>query len=537
MLLTLPINPTSRKACVAGLLLLWSICSLGAPAPHNEAMRQSSSPYLRQHADNPVAWLPYSNNSMQKAAENQRLIFLSIGYSTCHWCHVMNRESFQNDEVASVLNTAFTAIKMDREQYPDADQYYNNLLVAAGGTAGWPLSAILMPDGTPAWIGNYVTKDRLLTLLRAFAGHFERGSPSLESQLNIYRSLITADFSERSSTTRLSSKPLDLESLGEALLAQQDPIYGGVAGAQKFPNPNNVETLWFFYDETGDARFKAAALRQLDNMLDGTLYDPLYGGFFRYATQSDWTAPHFEKLLITQANMLKLYSKAFERTGVVYYQEVSSDLYYMLCTVFQESREGYFYSAVDSEYNEVNGGNYFLNKEQIEYIGRSNDYIGRQQYDDKFILQVKKFNANKLKENRELLIKNRAIDYARLRVDKKIISEWNFKVATALLNFAFLAAPSSAIAQEATAKALNVWLGITDTIVVMGKLSRQPFQDLHIPATASDWSALCETAKELKKFRVAEPMDDMSFVSQCAQDLNSTTPQTKGGLIETHAQP
>ena len=360
MLLTLPINPTSRKACVAGLLLLWSICSLGAPAPHNEAMRQSSSPYLRQHADNPVAWLPYSNNSMQKAAENQRLIFLSIGYSTCHWCHVMNRESFQNDEVASVLNTAFTAIKMDREQYPDADQYYNKLLTLSGGTAGWPLNGILLPDGTPVWLGNYAQKDRLLKLLTAFSEHFAVNSTSLTSQADIFRSLIETQRKDSTGKRKKPVQALDLQAFGTELLAQQDPIYGGILADQKFPSPDNIKLLWLYSDKTGNKKYANAAIAHLNGMLQGTLFDPVYGGFFRYSTQRDWRKPHFEKMLFTQSQMLISFSEAYRRTGILEYKVIAQDTLDFILHNFYDASTGGFISAIDSEYSGKDGFRYLM---------------------------------------------------------------------------------------------------------------------------------------------------------------------------------
>ena len=347
----------------------------------------------------------------------------------------MNRESFQNDEVASVLNTAFTAIKMDREQYPDADQYYNNLLVAAGGTAGWPLSAILMPDGTPAWIGNYVTKDRLLTLLRAFAGHFERGSPSLESQSNIYRSLITADFSERSSTTRLSSKPLDLKSLGEALLAQQDPIYGGVAGAQKFPNPNNVETLWFFYDETGDMRYQEAALRHLNGMLDGEIYDFLYGGFFRYSTTSSWGRPHFEKMLHTQAGMLKLLADAYKRTHLERFRRAADDLVQFVIRDLYDQQSGIFFSAIDSEYSGKEGFRYLIDTSLAEGICQKSACSAIFFKDGYSIITTKDFVPKNLLVMRTEVKKSVGDFGLQPAQDDKAITEWNALMLSALLTY------------------------------------------------------------------------------------------------------
>ena len=402
---------------------------------HNALLRTSSSPYLQLHADNPVAWVPYTPRVIPDAEKRNKLLFLSIGYSTCHWCHVMNRESFQDEEVAGVLNTSYTAIKMDREQYPDADQYYNDLLVLSGGTAGWPLSGILLPDGTPLWLGNYLPKEKLIRFLEAFAGHFERGSPDVDMQAGIYRELIALKKAEDEKATN-DATPFDIDEAGRALLAIQDPIYGGVRGAQKFPNPDNIEKLWWFYDQTGDERFKTAALRHLDGMLEGTLYDPLYGGFFRYATKADWTEPHFEKMLYTQAQMLGVYTNAFKRTGNQSYLFVAEDTYRFIRKEFRHPDVPAFIAAIDSEVLGRDGGAYTLAKHAIGKICQSDLCEANPSGEGAaYLISTPDYtpqNLNQIRSRHNVTVGNTALSFNR---DLKVLVGWNAMLAIAMRSY------------------------------------------------------------------------------------------------------
>ena len=346
-----------------GVMVLLVACAFAVSAQprnhYNPQLANSSSPYLRQHATSPIAWLPYGESGLAAARAENRLIFLSIGYATCHWCHVMNRESFQDPDVAKVLNNSYISVKMDRDQHPEADSYYNQLLELAGGTAGWPLNGILLPDGTPVWLGNYLTTDRLMTLLSAFADHYDRRSDDLETQANIYRGVISI----LGDNKRAESRTDRIETSQEArdqLLARQDLIYGGVQGDRKFINTENIDLLWSAFDETADLRFKAAALKELDGMLSGQVYDPLFGGFFRYASARDWGTPHFEKLLETQLDAIQIFSEAYERTDIVRYKIVADDTVSFLQSQLQLEGTPAFVTGINSEYREQDGGRYLL---------------------------------------------------------------------------------------------------------------------------------------------------------------------------------
>lgn len=353
-------NSTYAAYGVMALLVACAFAVSAQPPNHyNARLGNSSSPYLRQHATSPIAWVPYSETGLGAARSENRLIFLSIGYATCHWCHVMNRESFHDPAVAKVLNKSYISIKMDRDQHPEADGYYNQLLELAGGTSGWPLNGILLPDGTPVWLGNYLTTDRLITLLSAFANHYDRRSDDLETQANIYRGVISI----LGDNTRAESRTDPIETSQEArdqLLARQDLIYGGVQGDRKFINTENIDLLWSAFDETADLRFKGAALKELDGMLSGQVYDPLFGGFFRYASAPDWGTPHFEKLLETQLDAIQIFSEAYERTDIARYKIVADDTVSFLESQLQLEGTPAFVTGINSEYREQDGGRYLL---------------------------------------------------------------------------------------------------------------------------------------------------------------------------------
>ena len=465
---------------------------------HNLALRNSSSPYLQQHADNPVTWLPYSPDLITNLQSQQKLVFLSIGYSTCHWCHVMNRESFQDAEVAQVLDRSFISVKMDREQYPDADQYYNDLLVLSGGTAGWPLSGILLPDGTPVWLGNYVKKERLLALLAAFAEHYERASPDIEVQAGIYRDLIIANTAASKSKTTIQDT-IDIKQAGEELLTRQDTVYGGVRGEQKFPNPDNIEMLWWFYDETGDKRFETAALRHLDGMLEGTLYDPLYGGFFRYATSPNWTRPHFEKTLSDQAQLLWQYSKAYSRTKNSKYLAVALDIERFTSTFFRAELSFGYLNGLDSEYNGVDGGLYLFNDEGVcSQLGcaRYATVNGLQQY----MAQVPQDRWGELTVLRSDLGTSTFKAATTLKRDIKIITEQNAKMALALFALSRATEPMDKVFAAKAIK-LSEWLIAQSVDLHRRRVDRQLNDIGYLPGTDEDIRCLQSAQTQLLRHK------------------------------------
>lgn len=281
-------------------------------------LSRSTSPYLRQHADNPVHWREWTPEALAEAASRDVPILLSIGYAACHWCHVMAHESFEDAEVAAVMNDGFVCIKVDREERPDLDAVYMNATVALTGQGGWPMTCFLTPDGRPFFCGTYYPKLGFLQLLAAVAetwrdrrGEVERASEQIATEL-------------RSMTAGLpgGGAPVGPELCDHAVaavLAEEDPVRGGFgAGPQaapKFPPSALLEALLRHYERTGSADALGAVERTCAAMARGGIYDQLAGGFARYSVDPNWVVPHFEKMLYDNALLLRAYAHLARRTG------------------------------------------------------------------------------------------------------------------------------------------------------------------------------------------------------------------------------
>jgi len=251
------------------------------------ALALEHSPYLLQHATNPVNWLPWAESSFELARAKNKLILLSIGYSTCHWCHVMNRESFSDPAMAEIINTHFVAIKVDREQHPAVDQHYAELLELVKGTAGWPLTAILDSQGEPLLLEAYLKPAALQGLLNRVVALSQQQPEFLAQSAQFMASLSGGS----STASQSDSQPLSLaeyQSATAAVLTGMDSQYGGIAGEQKFPNEAILLLLLDALQRDYSPRLQAAIELQLDNMLRGGLHDQIHGGFFRYATDRRW---------------------------------------------------------------------------------------------------------------------------------------------------------------------------------------------------------------------------------------------------------
>ncbi|HMK09334.1 MAG TPA: thioredoxin domain-containing protein, partial [Anaerolineales bacterium] len=279
------------------------------------ALAAETSPYLRQHAENPVAWLPWSAAALQRARDEDKPIFLSIGYAACHWCHVMAHESFEDEAVAAQINRDFVAIKVDREERPDVDAVYMEAVVALTGQGGWPLSVFLTPDGQPFFGGTY------------FPPQSRHGLPSFSDVLRAVQAAWKGDRSQLLETSKRLAEHLaqgarmgeaapaiDGEAEGaalEALLRGYDWEHGGWGGAPKFPQPSVIGLLLRRFDRSGDRLALDMALHALEAMARGGIFDQIGGGFHRYAVDRTWTVPHFEKMLYDNALLARVYLEAW----------------------------------------------------------------------------------------------------------------------------------------------------------------------------------------------------------------------------------
>ena len=308
------------------------------------------SPYLLQHAYNPVDWYPWGEEAFAKAREEEKPIFLSIGYSTCHWCHVMAHESFESPEIAAILNKWFVSIKVDREERPDIDQMYMAATLALNGSGGWPMSLFLFPDGRPFWAATYIPPESMY------------GRPGFPDILNALHAAWTnrRDDLEESAAGLIEAiqggdrKPAAAvqDTVGEqaysSLAASFDSRYGGFGSAPKFPRPVIYSFLFGYWQETGTGKARDMALATLRAMARGGMYDQLGGGFHRYSVDGQWRVPHFEKMLYDQAQLVDSYLDAFQISGDEQYAAVARQV---LTYVLRDMRDpaGGFYSAEDAD--------------------------------------------------------------------------------------------------------------------------------------------------------------------------------------------
>jgi uncharacterized protein len=417
---------------------------------HTNRLIKETSPYLLQHAHNPVDWHAWGEEALEKSKREDKPILLSIGYSACHWCHVMERESFEDEEIARLMNENFVCIKVDREERPDLDQIYMNAVQMMTRHGGWPLTVFLTPDLVPFYGGTYFPpEDRhqmpgFPRILSAVAEAFRtRPEEVRQSAWEILSELRRMSIAQQSSEL-INTQLLDLAF--RQIARTYDPRHGGFGSAPKFPSSMNLEFLLRTFKRTGDARALEMAVHTCRKMAEGGMYDQLGGGFHRYSTDARWLVPHFEKMLYDNALLSRLYLHVFQITGEEFFRRVAEETLDYVAREMTDA-SGAFYSTQDADSEGVEGKFFVWDKAEIETLLGADDarlfcaYYGVTEggnFEEKNILNVARPAAEVARESdvseerlMEAVARGRQVLFevreGRVKPgrDEKVITAWN----------------------------------------------------------------------------------------------------------------
>jgi len=405
-----------------------------------------SSPYLLQHAHNPVDWYPWGDAAFEKAVKENKLVLVSIGYSACHWCHVMEHESFEDIDTAMFMNEHFVCIKVDREERPDIDQVYMNAVQLMAGQGGWPLNCFTLPDGRPVYGGTYFPNERWNNVLYQLNDIYHKEP----KQFLDYAEQLTGAV-KNSELVKLNNEFDEfslnhLKEMVDVFKSSFDTVEGGPSRVPKFPLPNNYEFLLHYNHLSKDEKILKQITLTLDKMAYGGIYDQLGGGFARYSTDRTWKVPHFEKMLYDNAQLITVYSEANTLTKNPLYKQVVEDT---LAWIKREmtSDEGMFYSAQDADSEGVEGKYYVWNKQEIEELLKAKsalfcDYyrIGKEglwEHENNILLRneddetiAKRYNLSLEELQNEILYCKESLLKERIKrippgLDDKQLTSWN----------------------------------------------------------------------------------------------------------------
>ena len=373
---------------------------------HTNQLIHETSPYLLQHAHNPVNWLPFGAEAFETSQHLNKPLLISIGYSSCHWCHVMEHESFENEDIARLMNDIFVCVKVDREERPDVDHVFMDAVQQIHGSGGWPLNCFALPDGRPFWGGTYFRPEQWTQLLTNIEGLFHNRYADLELQaIELAEGVARQNFF-LSDESRNNHGTIDFASTYEVLSNAFDSERGGMNGAPKFAMPVVLKFMLHYNTTQGGDRTSALVNLTLQKMACGGIYDQAGGGFARYSTDSEWKVPHFEKMLYDNAQLVSLYSSAYQVTGNQLYKDVIEQtiefvnreltapegVFYSALDADSEGEEGLFYTWTSEEFNEVLGqysalaGEYYgINAKGLWENGRN--ILLRPESDDSFAKQ------------------------------------------------------------------------------------------------------------------------------------------------------
>jgi uncharacterized protein YyaL (SSP411 family) len=529
--------------------------SSGAAMSQNQ-LKNAASPYLLQHAENPVHWWEWKPEALEAARQTDKPILLSIGYAACHWCHVMAHESFEDESTAGQMNSLFINIKVDREERPDIDQIYMAALHALGQPGGWPLTMFLTPSGEPFWGGTYFPKDAsygrpsFQQVLTQVAETFRKHPDKIGNNVQALKNAVTQTISE----THVGDISLStLDDFARRLYPHMDAEHGGLQGAPKFPNGQILELFFRAAERTGDRSFLKPPLLALTQMIRGGIHDHVGGGFARYSVDERWHVPHFEKMLYDNAQILELLAKAYACTGDFEYRIAAESIVDWLQREMITS-SGAFSASLDADSDGVEGKFYCWTKaEIIEVLGPANAEKFCSHYDvqpsgnwQEMHTGARTNVLNRLNDTdrteiieawlkplREKLLAARATRIPPMR-DDKILADWNGLMIAAL-------------ARASHAFGRKDWLTLAETCFhsVLESMSRREGDFLRLahstranqyvwPGMATDYAYMTKAALTLNSFAAASPGHDRASVPKSYIKIAS---RLADALLHFHASP
>jgi uncharacterized protein YyaL (SSP411 family) len=428
-----------------------------------------ASPYLLRHSLNPVNWYPWQADALALAKQENKLIFLSIGYSTCHWCHVMEKESFTNVAIAKILNENFISIKVDRELTPDVDLYFTQALELTKGSAGWPINAILTPNAEVIWLDSYLSPEQFSKTLNQLSKVWKsrpqavkQVAKNLAGQLKAQDNISEIEWSIDKS-----------EQAVKALINNLDVVHGGLTGERKFPNSSAIQLLLYQYQLKPEPALEMHIRRFLDKLASQGIRDHVHGGFYRYSTDDRWQQPHFEKMLYNQALLISTFSKAYQTFEDENYKAVVIDTISFVQKWFKSVQGGY-YSGIDADYLGSEGRYYLFSPQELTSIDASdfNRFSWCNYNSTIFKFPCSFTSTENLASAKQTLLSVKS-KLAKPHIDKKVITAWNALMISAFVD-AYVAINDEAFLREAInlAETIN-----TKHISQSGKLMRARYQN------------------------------------------------------------